>query len=137
MSSRASAAPSFRVMTYNVYRYVGWGGVTSPARVAWVIAAHLPDVDALQELDVGLARIGNVDQPRTVAAILEMDAYFHAAVRAGERTRRRRRPEPAADGTGSGGPLPAGPGRDGLERRGALWVRLGLRGRSAQLINTH
>jgi endonuclease/exonuclease/phosphatase family metal-dependent hydrolase len=132
-----SRSPALRVMTYNVHRCVGWDGVLSPARVAKVIAAQRPDVVALQELDVGHARSGHVDQPREIAALLKMEAFFFPALE--------RENEHYGDAVLSrvpmrlvrAGPLPTLPGRPGLERRGALWVSVECGGRAVQVINTH
>jgi endonuclease/exonuclease/phosphatase family metal-dependent hydrolase len=132
-----SCATVLRVMTYNVHRCVGWDRVLSPARVAAVIAAHRPDVVALQELDVGHARTGRVDQPLAVAGLLKMDVYFHPATR--------QENEHYGDAVLSrlpmelvrAGPLPTLPDRPWLERRGALWVRVRLEGRAVQVVNTH
>jgi endonuclease/exonuclease/phosphatase family metal-dependent hydrolase len=132
-----SRPPVLRVMTYNVHRCLGWDGVTSPARIAKVIAAHRPDVVALQELDVGRARSGHVDQPRAIAALLKMEAFFFPALE--------RENEHYGDAVLSrlpmrlarAGPLPTLPGRPWLEPRGALWVRLRWAGREVQLVNTH
>ncbi len=67
------ASATVRVMTYNVHRCVGGDGVRSPLRIARVIAEYRPDVVALQELDVGRARTGGGDQPRTRLTSLASD----------------------------------------------------------------
>jgi endonuclease/exonuclease/phosphatase family metal-dependent hydrolase len=124
-------------MTYNVHRCIGADGVLSPERIAAVISRYLPDVVALQELDVGHARTGRADQPRVLADLLGMSHHFFPAV------------ERADDQYGDAvlsrlpmrlvraGPLPTLPDRPRLERRGALWVELDWGGQPLQLLNTH
>src|SRR5688500_16130121 len=72
--------PSLRLMTYNVHRCIGCDGVLSPARIARVIASYRADLIALQELDVGHARTERADQPRVLAELLDMKAFFFPAV---------------------------------------------------------
>src|SRR5215204_6162405 len=72
---------SFRVMTYNVHRCRGLDRAWSPERIAAVIASCHPDVVALQELDVGRARSGRIDQAETIARDLGMDVQFFPALR--------------------------------------------------------
>jgi endonuclease/exonuclease/phosphatase family metal-dependent hydrolase len=124
-------------MTYNVHRCVGGDGVLSPRRIAGVIDRFQPDVVGLQELDVGHARTGRHDQPRMIAEMLKMRCVFFPAIRAED--------EHYGDAVLSrhplelvrAGPLPTLPGRPGLERRGAVWVRVQVGSRSIQVINTH
>jgi endonuclease/exonuclease/phosphatase family metal-dependent hydrolase len=71
----------FRIMTYNVHRCIGTDGKLSPQRNAEVIAACDPDVVALQELDVGRLRTGNIDQAAFMAKALGMQPHFHPALR--------------------------------------------------------
>ncbi|MGD8294558.1 MAG: hypothetical protein PVF37_22790 [Desulfobacterales bacterium] len=47
-------------MTYNVYSCVGMDGKLNSERIARVIARCIHDSVALQELDVGQARIDNI-----------------------------------------------------------------------------
>src|SRR5689334_895724 len=69
-----------RILTYNVHRCLGSDGKLSPERVAEVIAQSEADIVALQELDVGRARTGGVDQAGKIAEALGMSLHFHAAV---------------------------------------------------------
>src|SRR3954465_5385463 len=69
-----------RVLTYNVHRCIGSDGRLSPERIADVIASAAPDIVALQELDVGRARTGGIDQAAKIAEALGMNLHFHAAV---------------------------------------------------------
>jgi endonuclease/exonuclease/phosphatase family metal-dependent hydrolase len=126
-----------RIMTYNVHRCVGVDGRLDIARVASVIAAAKPDVVALQELDVGRARTGGVDQAHALAAELGMHVHFHAALKVEEElygdallTTQPLRLKKA-------GALPTSPSVKGLEPRGAIWVAVEIDGAEVQVINTH
>ncbi len=127
-----------RVMTYNVHSCRGRDGLVSPERIAAVIAAARPDIVALQELDVGRARSGGLDQAQLIARSLGMEFHFHPALRVKE--------EHYGDAILShlplrllrAGPLPGLAGRPLLEPRGALRVTVELPGGSAlHVINTH
>jgi endonuclease/exonuclease/phosphatase family metal-dependent hydrolase len=69
-----------RILTYNVHRCLGTDRRLDVARVADVIAARRPDIVALQEVDVGRARSGGVDQAQAIAERLGMAFRFHAAL---------------------------------------------------------
>ena len=68
-------------MTYNIHSCIGMDGKISPERIARVIARYSPDIVALQELDVGRARTGRVDQADLIAQYLQMDYQFFPTVR--------------------------------------------------------
>ena len=70
-----------RLLTYNVHRCVGVDRKLDVSRIAAVIAEHEPDIVCLQELDVGRARTGFVDQARAIAEQLAMSYHFHPAMR--------------------------------------------------------
>eukprot|EP01036_Dinobryon_divergens_P054167 gene54167-72393_t len=55
-----------RLVTYNVHRCVGIDRRLDVERIAGVIAELEPDIVCLQELDVGRARTGGVDQARAI-----------------------------------------------------------------------
>ncbi len=110
-------------------------GRDAPARIAEVIAAHRPDIVALQELDVRRPRSGGIDQAEAVAGHLAMSGvHFHPALRLVE--------EEYGDAILTdlpcrlvrSGPLP-GPPR--AETRGALWVSVEADGGDVQVVNTH
>lgn len=129
--------PSLRIMTYNVHRCRGLDRRWSPARIANVIASCAPDIVALQELDVGRARSGHVDQAETIARHLEMDVHFFPALRVMEElygdailTRWPARLKKADA-------LPGFSNIRGLEPRGALWSEIDVGGTPVQVINTH
>ncbi|MBL6459105.1 endonuclease/exonuclease/phosphatase family protein [Belnapia sp. T6] len=127
-----------RILTYNVHSCRGMDGTLSPERIAAVIAAAQPDIVALQELDVGRARTGGLDQAHSIARALGMEFHFHPALRVEE--------EAYGDAVLSAlpmrlikaGPLPGLAHRPMLEPRGALWVAVELGdGSVLQVINTH
>ena len=128
---------SLRVMTYNVHRCVGVDRLLSPQRIAQVIASCHPDIVALQELDVGRARSGHVDQAEVIARDLGMDVHFFPAVRVME--------ELYGDAILSrwparlvkGGSLPGFTRLPRVEPRGALWSAINVDGNEIQIINTH
>ena len=127
-----------RILTYNVHRCVGTDRRLDVGRVAAVIAAEAPDIVALQEVDVGRARTGGVDQAHRLAERLGMTSRFNAAFKVEE--------ELYGDAVLTAlpvrlikaGPLPGSPPIPRLEPRGALWVAIEVAdGREIQVINTH
>jgi endonuclease/exonuclease/phosphatase family metal-dependent hydrolase len=66
-------APGFRLVTYNTHGCSGTDGRVSPRRIAHILAAHTPDVIALQELDLGRRRSRAEDQ----ASIIARELGFH------------------------------------------------------------
>ncbi len=126
-----------RLLTYNVHRCVGVDRRLDVGRIAAVIAEHEPDVVCLQELDVGRARTGLVDQASVIADRLEMTFHFHAAMRV--------ETEQYGDAILTLRPerliksdeLPTLNGVPGLEPRGALWVEVEFDGVPVNVINTH
>jgi endonuclease/exonuclease/phosphatase family metal-dependent hydrolase len=133
--SAPNSAATVRLLTYNVHSCIGVDGKLSPERIARVIARHDPDIVALQELDVGRARTGGVDQAELIAKHLEMLLHFHPTLSVEE--------ERYGDAVLSRLPMRvvrAGelPRRPPLEPRGALWVEIGDGdGAAFQVINTH
>jgi endonuclease/exonuclease/phosphatase family metal-dependent hydrolase len=126
-----------RVLSYNVHRCLGLDGILSPSRIAEVIAGVEPDIVALQELDVGRLRSGNVDQAQLIADELKMNVHFHPAMRVLEElygdavlTDRPVRLVKA-------GALPVRRRSLFSEPRGAIWVSVDCSGTELQLVNTH
>ncbi len=126
-----------RILTYNVHRCLGTDGQLSPARIADVIAAYEPDVVALQEVDVGRARTGGVDQAGAIAQALGMHVHFHASMRIHQEEYGNailtRRPSHLVKAEA----LPGLAKKPALEPRGALWASVNLSGTDVQVINTH
>jgi len=126
-----------RLLTYNVHRCVGVDRKLDVDRIVAVIAEHEPDIVCLQELDVGRARTGHVDQAQAIADGLEMSVRFHPAMRV--------EAEEYGDAILSrwperlvrAGALPTMRGIPGLEPRGAIWAAIELDGVTLNLFNTH
>ncbi len=125
-----------RLLTYNVHRCVGVDRKLDVDRVAAVIAEHEPDVVCLQELDVGRARTGGVDQAHAIAERLAMSFRFHPAMQVEEELYGdailTHRPERLV----RVGTLPTLRGMR-LEPRGALWSAIDFDGIEANIFNTH
>jgi endonuclease/exonuclease/phosphatase family metal-dependent hydrolase len=68
-----------RILTYNVHGCIGTDRRLDVGRIVEVIAAFEPDIVALQELDVGRARSGGVDQAHEIARGLDMACHFNAS----------------------------------------------------------
>jgi endonuclease/exonuclease/phosphatase family metal-dependent hydrolase len=126
-----------RIVTYNVHRCVGNDRRLDVGRVADVLARLEPDIVALQELDVGRARTGRVDQAHEIARRLDMACHFNAALTVEEERYGdailTRYPERLVQV----GPLPGHPGIPQLEPRGALWVEVQIGDATVQILNTH
>ncbi len=126
-----------RIVTYNVHRCVGNDRRLDVGRVAAVLAALEPDIVAMQELDVGRARTGRVDQAHEIASRLDMACHFNAALTVEEERYGdailTRYPERLVQV----GPLPGHPAIPQLEPRGALWVEVEIAGATVQIVNTH
>jgi endonuclease/exonuclease/phosphatase family metal-dependent hydrolase len=127
-----------RILTYNVHRCVGVDGRLDVGRIAAVIAAEAPDIVALQEVDVGRARTGRVDQAHEIARRLNMTSRFHAALRVEEELYGDAILTALPERLIRAGPLPGYAPVPQLEPRGALWVSVDLPGGgSVQVLNTH
>jgi endonuclease/exonuclease/phosphatase family metal-dependent hydrolase len=128
-----------RILTYNVHGCRGSDGRLSPGRIAAVIAEARPDVVALQELDVGRARTGGMDQAQAIARSLGMDFHFHPVLRVEEERYGDAILSALPLRLAKAGPLPEPPRRPlFFEPRGALWVAVELGGGvELQVINTH
>lgn len=126
-----------RLMTYNVHGCSGMDGRVSPRRIARVIAAHQPDIVALQEMDLGRRRSRAEDQASIIGAELGFHVVFCPTVTVDE--------EHYGHALLSRWPieivkralLPADPHGRWQEARAALWVRLQLTERTTHVIVTH
>jgi endonuclease/exonuclease/phosphatase family metal-dependent hydrolase len=75
---------NFRLMTYNTHGCGGMDGRVSPRRVARVIQGEMPDIVALQELDLGRRRSRAEDQAAIIARETGMQVEFCPTVTRGE-----------------------------------------------------
>jgi endonuclease/exonuclease/phosphatase family metal-dependent hydrolase len=126
-----------RLLTYNVHRCVGVDRRLDVDRIAGVIAEHEPDVVCLQELDVGRARTGHVDQAQAIADRLSMVSRFHAAMKIEAELYGDAILTPHPERLVRADALPSITGVPGLEPRGALWSEIDIRGVKLNVINTH
>jgi endonuclease/exonuclease/phosphatase family metal-dependent hydrolase len=126
-----------RIVTYNVHRCVGNDRRLDVARVADVLAALEPDIVAMQELDVGRARTGHVDQAHEIARRLDMACHFHAALTVEDERYGDAILTCFPEKSVKVGPLPGYGPIPQLEPRGALWVEVEIDGAPVQIINTH
>ncbi|MDB5452871.1 MAG: hypothetical protein JWO33_1449 [Caulobacteraceae bacterium] len=126
-----------RIATYNVHRCVGTDRRLDVGRIAAVLAELEPDIVALQELDVGRARTGGVDQAYEIAERLDMACHFHAALKVEEELYGDAILTAYPERLIKVGPLPGYDRIRALEPRGALWVEVMIDGKPVQVINTH
>lgn len=126
-----------RLMTYNVHGCSGMDGRVSPRRVARVIRGHMPDIVALQELDLGRRRSRAEDQALIIARELGMQAVFCPTVT--------REDEHYGHALLSRWPieivkrarLPHDPSSWWQEPRSAIWARVDVAGQIVNVITTH
>lgn len=126
-----------RLMTYNVHGCSGMDGRVSPRRVARVIRGEMPDVVALQELDLGRRRSRAEDQAAIIARELGMHAVFCPTITRGE--------EHYGHALLSRWPielvkrarLPHDPSGWWQEPRSAMWARVEVNGVPINVITTH
>jgi len=126
-----------RIVTYNVHRCVGTDRRLDVGRVAEVIAAQAPDIVALQEVDVGRARTGGVDQAHKLAQRLGMAFHFNAALQVEEELYGDAILTTLPERLVKAGPLPGYRPIPQLEPRGALWLEIEVGGKKLQVLNTH
>lgn len=126
-----------RLLTYNVHRCVGTDRRLDVDRIVAVIGEHEPDIVCLQELDVGRARTGLVDQARTIADKLAMTSRFHPAMRVEAELYGDAIMTPHPEKLIRAAALPTVAGIPGLEPRGAIWSEIEIGGVSVNVVNTH
>ncbi len=127
-----------RILTYNVHRCVGPDKKLDVKRVADVIAQQEPDIVALQELDVGRMRTGNVDQAHEIAEDLNMTFHFNAAIKVEEELYGDAVLTCYPERLVQAAPLPAYGKMSIIEPRGALWIAVDIGDSEwVQIINTH
>jgi|GEM_PF-30178 len=134
----AAAPGTIRIMTYNVHSCIGMDGKISPERIARVIRRHEPDIVALQELDVGRKRTGEVDQPRLIAEKLEMMDYcFRPLVVVGEERYGNMTLSRYPMELIRAGRLPGIIKNPIVEPRGVIWAVINIAGTKINFFNTH
>jgi endonuclease/exonuclease/phosphatase family metal-dependent hydrolase len=130
-------ATHLRLMTYNVHGCGGMDGRVSPRRVARVLRGAMPDIVALQELDLGRRRSRAEDQSAIIARELGMQAVFCPTVTRGEEhyghALLSRWPMTVVNRSR----LPHDPRSWWKEPRSAIWVRVEVAGRPVHVITTH
>ena len=126
-----------RLLTYNVHRCVGVDRRLDVHRIADVIAEHEPDIVCLQELDVGRARTGNVDQAREIAQRLSMTFRFNAAMRIEAEEYGDAILTALPERLVKAGALPTVRGIPGLEPRGAVWAAVEVGDATLNVMTTH
>ena len=72
----ASAAPTLRVLCYNIHYGQGMDGQYDIPRLAEVIKAARPELVALQEVDVGVRRSGRVHQVQELGRLTGLTARY-------------------------------------------------------------
>lgn len=126
-----------RLLTYNVHRCVGSDRRLDVDRIVAVIGEHEPDIVCLQELDVGRARTGGVDQAQAIAAGLAMTSRFHPAMRVEAELYGDAILTPHPERLIRADSLPSVRGVPGLEPRGAIWSEIQIGGTMLNVFNTH
>lgn len=127
----------FSILTYNVHSGIGTDGKVLPLRIAEVIDRCNPDIVALQELDSGLDRTQNIDQAHLIAKTLNMSYHFHSSIRLAEGKYGNAVLSRFPLRLVKAGAIPSLPFRARLERRGAVWVELGVNDHKIQVVSTH
>ncbi|HEV7279720.1 MAG TPA: endonuclease/exonuclease/phosphatase family protein [Pirellulaceae bacterium] len=77
---RAEVPLRIKVLAWNIRHSEGLDGKTDLDRVAKAIAGAKPDLVALQEVDVGVARTGKIDQAALLAKATNMQVVFGKAI---------------------------------------------------------
>jgi endonuclease/exonuclease/phosphatase family metal-dependent hydrolase len=126
-----------RIVSYNVRHCRGTDGVVAPSRISEVIAGCRPDIIALQELDAGRFRSGGIDQAETIARDLNMNSYFHPALKVMDELYGDAILTALPSRLVRAGPLPGLRRFPRLESRGALWTEIQIDDVLIQIINTH
>jgi endonuclease/exonuclease/phosphatase family metal-dependent hydrolase len=126
-----------RLLTYNVHGCSGMDGRVSPRRIARVVRGVMPDIIAMQELDLGRRRSRAEDQAAIIAQELGMQVVFCPTLTRGD--------EHYGHAVMSRWPmevvkrarLPHDPQSWWQEPRSAIWVRVTIAGRAVNVITTH
>src|SRR5436190_5201783 len=75
-----AAAPTLRVLTYNIHHGEGTDGRVDLSRLAEVVSAVDPDLVALQEVDEGTERVNGVNELAELARLTHMHPAFGKAM---------------------------------------------------------
>jgi endonuclease/exonuclease/phosphatase family metal-dependent hydrolase len=126
-----------RLMTYNTHGCSGMDGRVSPRRIARVIREQMPDIVALQELDLGRRRSRAEDQAAIIARDVGMHVVFCPTVTRGA--------EHYGHALLSHWPivvvkrarLPDDPNGWWDEPRAAIWARVQVAGTTVNVVTTH
>ncbi len=78
------AVVSFRVATFNIHHGEGLDGAIDLERTAAVIRRTEAELVALQEVDRGLRRSGNVDQPAVLSELTGLHVHYRPTIRRGD-----------------------------------------------------
>ncbi|HEY8996137.1 MAG TPA: endonuclease/exonuclease/phosphatase family protein [Lacunisphaera sp.] len=133
----AEPEPALRIMTYNIHSCFGMDGRISPRRIARVIETQMPDIVALQEIDLGRRRSRAEDQAALIAGLLGMHYEFCPTVTVAEEHYGHAIFSPWPMEVVKRARLPLAPGRSGSEPRAAIWVRVNVAGRTLNVVTTH
>jgi endonuclease/exonuclease/phosphatase family metal-dependent hydrolase len=131
------AEPAARVITYNVHNCGGTDGRISPRRIARIIEAQMPDIVALQEIDLGRRRSRAEDQSALIASLIGMNHEFCPTVTLKDEHYGHALFSPWPMEVVKRALLPGAPKRAGGEPRAALWVRINIAGRIVNVVTTH
>lgn len=126
-----------RILTYNVHRCVGTDSRLDVQRIAEVIRSCEAEIVALQELDVGRARTGGVDQAERLAHALGMHFQFHPAMSVQKELYGDAILTRQSSALIRAEALPTRPATPPLEPRGALWVRTICGGQAVDILTSH
>lgn len=126
-----------RLMTYNTHGCSGVDGRVSPRRIGRIVREQMPDIVALQELDLGRRRSRAEDQAAIIAREVGMNVVFCPTVTRGE--------EHYGHALLSRWPveivkrarLPDDPNGWWDEPRSAIWARVQTAGQTVNVVTTH
>ncbi len=117
---------------HNIHRCIGMDRKISPKRVSEVIAAHQPDVVALQEVDYGQVCPALYDEAAIVAGNLNFPQIWIERERCGNGVLSRYPMKIV-----KAGGLHRCRRWHAIARRGAIWVEVEVCGSRIRVINTH